>query len=89
MKLENPEEGRFTFFSGKGRILHRERPQTQLYAVETHVLSFIFFWFFTLKAENTSNMYQGTLNAIHMIIRAKFVKIKSNITMQGHLGSRV
>ena len=28
MKLENPEEGRFTFFSGKGRILHREQPQT-------------------------------------------------------------
>ena len=57
MKLENPEEGRFTFFSAKGRILHRERPQTQLYAVESHVLRFIFFWFFTLKAENTSNMY--------------------------------
>ena len=61
-----------------------------VYAVDSHALSRILSWLFTLEAVTKKDIYQGTLNTIHMEIWAqRFAKTESNIAMQGHLGSLV
>ena len=61
-----------------------------VYTVDNHALSRILSWLFTLKTATKKDIYQGTLNTIHMEIRAqRFAKTESNIAMQGHLGSLV